>query len=188
MVEYESLTVALSALQGKLPVVEKLNSVNAGSRRYKYADLTLLSSKVMPLLSEHGLAFVSMPTIRKGRFVLRYELRHRSGHKLRGYYPLPESAPQDIGSAITYARRYALCAVTGVAPGGDDDDAQKAQADAVRVKPTKLAAVPAGLLEAIAASESVDQLREFWDTAGKKNYLTDEVKSAITKRKEAVAS
>ena len=39
----------------------------------------------------------------------------------------PQSgSPQDIGKAITYARRYALCAVTGLAPGGDDDDGKSA--------------------------------------------------------------
>ena len=43
-----------------------------------------------------------------------------------GLYPLPASGtPQQIGSAITYARRYCLCAVTGVAPDDDDDDGEE---------------------------------------------------------------
>lgn len=188
MAEYKTLTAAVSALQGSLPVVEKLNEVQAGARRYKYADLTLLTAKVMPLLAEHGLAFVSAPTVHEDRFVLAYELRHVSGESVVGYYPLPEANPQDIGSAITYARRYALCAVTGVAPGGDDDDAQKAQAHSVKAKAARVVDVPEGVMEAIAASDSVEQLREMWETAGAKNYLTEDVKAAITKRKAQVAS
>lgn len=36
------------------------------------------------------------------------------------------SNPQEIGSALTYARRYALCSVVGIAPAEDDDDGGKA--------------------------------------------------------------
>src|SRR4051794_5492215 len=62
-------------------------------------------------------------------FVLRYSLLHIAGHREDGDFPLPDPArfsSQQIGSAITYARRYSLCAVTGIAPGGDDDDGEKA--------------------------------------------------------------
>jgi hypothetical protein len=41
--------------------------------------------------------------------------------------PPTRGTPQQIGSALTYARRYILCAVTGVAPGGEDDDGKAAQ-------------------------------------------------------------
>jgi ribosomal protein S20 len=49
---------------------------------------------------------------------------HTSGEKVSGEYPLPTGgSPQALGSAITYARRYCLCAVTGVAADDDDDGA-----------------------------------------------------------------
>jgi hypothetical protein len=65
-----------------------------------------------------------MPTVSEGKFVLAYELRHTSGEQIDGLWPLPDrGTPQEIGSAITYARRYSLCAVTGVAPADDDRDA-----------------------------------------------------------------
>ncbi len=79
------------------------------------------------LLGEHGLAWVTRPTVVDGRFVLAYELRHTSGEAITGEYPLTGGTPQEIGSAITYARRYCLCSVTGVAPESDDDDAQAAR-------------------------------------------------------------
>ena len=47
-----------------------------------------------------------------------------------GRLPAAERNPQSIGGAITYARRYALCAVLGLAPAEDDDDAAQASEEA----------------------------------------------------------
>jgi hypothetical protein len=61
------------------------------------------------------------------RFVLRYTLTHvPSGEFQTGDYPLNLSDPQKMGSAITYARRYALLAVTGIAAEDEDDDGDAA--------------------------------------------------------------
>ena len=60
--------------------------------------------------------------------VLAYVLRHTSGGEDGGEYPLPSAntPAQQMGSAITYARRYCLLAVTGVAPEDEDDDGASA--------------------------------------------------------------
>lgn len=188
MVEHKSLAAAVSALQGELPVVEKLNKANAGAgRSYKWADLTLLTEKVMPLLSKHGLAFISYPNYADGVFGLSFQLVHESGGEIAGHYPLPDNGkPQDIGSAITYARRYALAAVTGVAPGGDDDDAQKAQAAAV--KPQPVAAVPAGYLDRLDAAVSIEELQALWNEAGQGGFVTPEVTALKDRVKARLAS
>jgi len=83
-----------------------------------------VSTKVLPLLAKHGLAFSAMPLLRDdGKQVLRYALLHVSGEERGGDFLLPDKATaQQMGSAITYARRYTLQPVTGVAPGGQDDD------------------------------------------------------------------
>ena len=120
-----SLAEALAAFQANPPRVAKDTQGNRG----KYADLADLSPVVLSALAAHGLSWSTKPTLtEQGMFVLRYTLRHVSGESDTGDYPLcdPSSAPQVIGSCITYARRYALTAVTGVAPGGDDDDADRA--------------------------------------------------------------
>ncbi|RSN65450.1 hypothetical protein DMH01_03475 [Amycolatopsis sp. WAC 04182] len=128
MTEESPLTKALTQLQAELPSIGKDQKATVksdkGSYTYKYADLADISAAVLPLLSKVGLAWTTRPTVEDGKFVLRYQLRHVSGEVLEGAYPLPSaSRPQEIGSAITYARRYALCAVTGVAPANDDQDA-----------------------------------------------------------------
>jgi hypothetical protein len=130
----ESLAAALAAFQAELPRIGKDNTAQVksdkGSYSYRYADLTEVSAVILPLLARYGMAWMTLPTLNEaGAFVLRYTLSHISGDKYSGDYPLPSSSgsPQMLGSAITYARRYALCAATGVAPGGDDDDAAATQ-------------------------------------------------------------
>lgn len=120
----ETLASALAAFQAELPRLGKGNTADAGTYKYKYADLADVSMAVLPLLGKHGLSFSAKPTLdASGKFVLEYALRHSSGESDGGSYPLPTGRPQEVGSAITYARRYALSAMTGIAPDGDDDGA-----------------------------------------------------------------
>ena len=124
-----SLTEALILLQSRLPRITKEDEAQAGSRTYRYANLASIHDAVFPLLAECGLAWTCPPTLFNDRFVVAYELIHAlSGETKSGFYPIPEGAPQAQGSAITYARRYALCAVLGIAPADDDDDGKTAQA------------------------------------------------------------
>lgn len=128
------IATALAAFQAELPKVGKENTAKVDSDRgrgytYRYADLSDISPEVLPLLAKHGLSWTCRPMLtHEGKFVLRYALMHTSGEVIDGDYPLPnpQSTSQALGSGITYARRYALCAVTGIAPGGDDDDAAAA--------------------------------------------------------------
>jgi hypothetical protein len=128
-----SLAAALAILQTKLPEIRKSvradveGETKAGKPfkySYMYANLSGISAQIMPLLGDLGLSFIAKPTFEDGRFVLAYSLLHESGQREDGQYPLPSTGtPQAIGSAITYGRRYALCAITGVAPEDDDDGA-----------------------------------------------------------------
>jgi len=131
----ESLAAALAILQTKLPQIRKSERADVqtakGSYSYTYADLSTVSAQILPLLGQLGLSFLAKPTHIDGKFVLAYSLLHTSGQRENGEYPLPtQGTPQAIGSAITYGRRYCLCAVTGIAPD-DDDDAAAAQAETV---------------------------------------------------------
>lgn len=132
------INAALARLQMDLPRIAKDQTAKVpmkagGSYQYKYADLAQVSQQVLPLLGKLGLSFTSRPTLRENRLVLVYELRHASGEMIAGEYPLPDrGTPQEIGGAITYARRYCLCAVTGVAADDDDTDAVAAESAARR--------------------------------------------------------
>lgn len=125
----DNLPAALALVQSKLPTIAKHQTATVksdkGSYTYDYADLADVSEAILPLLGDAGLSWICRPTLTpEGKFVLAYKLLHTSGDAEEGQYPLPASGtPQAMGAAISYARRYALCAVTGVAPKGDDNDA-----------------------------------------------------------------
>ena len=103
--------------------------MDSGKYSYTYVTLEKLTNILFPLLTKVGLAYTAAPDMdSEGRFGLRARLVHESGEEIGGFYPLGSAtAPaQAIGSAITYARRYALLSLTGVAPGGEDDDGARA--------------------------------------------------------------
>ena len=144
--KHDSLAAALAAFQAEVPKIEKSATADTGKYSYSYAPLDELVQIVLPLLAKNGMSFVAAPNLREdGQFVLRAELLHTSGDKVGGDYPLvnPMSQPQAIGSAITYARRYALTALTGVAPGGEDDDGAAAQ-KAAPAQPAAATGAPSG--------------------------------------------
>jgi hypothetical protein len=130
----DSLAAALAELQKDLPRVVKDKTATVTSQRtgkthkYSYAGLPDIADAIMPRLSAQGLSFSCRPTLHpEFGFVLAYQLLHTSGEERSGFYPLnAEDSPQARGSAITYARRYCLCAITGVA-ADEDDDAQAAE-------------------------------------------------------------
>lgn len=121
----ENLAKALAAFQKELPKVGKDKTAKMGSYSYTYADLASLTHTVLPLLTKHGLSFVAAPRQTENGYELAGILLHTSGEQIEGALPLYGRQPQEIGSAITYARRYLLGCLTGVVTE-DDDDAQAA--------------------------------------------------------------
>lgn len=131
------LNAALAAAQAEMPLISKdstgeIKGVDKYGKpfsyKYNYADLAAICAIAYPIIGKHGLAFSSQPTFNaEGRFVLEYQLLHESGEEKRGTMPLPaQGKPQELGSVLTYFKRYAFTAVTGIAPGGEDNDAATA--------------------------------------------------------------
>jgi hypothetical protein len=145
MPETGSLAAALVQLQANLPPITKDDTAQVGPRTYAYANLATIHAAILPLLASLGLYWTTCPTLMDGQFVLDYALTHVSGGSIGGQYPLPASGtPQQVGSAITYAKRYTICAVLGIAPAEDDDDGQAAEAAA---KPSYEDRVAAGRMD-----------------------------------------
>jgi len=127
MTDHPNLAAALAAVQAALPVVHKGKTASIksdkGSYGYSYADLADVTAVIMPLLSKHGLSFTCTPRIvgDRGGYELAGLLLHTSGEQVEGALPLTGGTPQQLGSSITYMRRYLLGCMTGVVTDSDDD-------------------------------------------------------------------
>lgn len=90
----------------------------------KYCDLSGALDAVRDALSANGLALVQS-TDAGDKLVLHTTLLHASGEWISGTYPITavKTDPQGIGSAVTYARRYSLMALLGIAAEDDDGEA-----------------------------------------------------------------
>lgn len=130
--QHATLAAALAAFQAKLPSIAhtekaKVKGESKDGRpvtfEYGYAGLETVSEAILPLAGTCGLAWHCATEIRDGKFMLVGTLMHASTDETReSVWPLAFGKPQDIGSAITYGRRYMMLAAFGVFPGGEDDD------------------------------------------------------------------
>jgi hypothetical protein len=93
-----------------------------------YADLTSVMLACKDALAANDLAVLQLSRIHEsGTPVLVTRIIHVSGEHIEGEFPLvckDPNDPQKLGSAVTYARRYALAAALGIT--ADDDDGQAA--------------------------------------------------------------
>lgn len=128
MRDLAELAAALAKVQAELPKLERDRTVtvehkDGSSHSYSYVTLANLSENILPLLAKHGLSFAGLPgTGADGKMCLRYYLLHESGEHLSGEFPISgEGGIQMVGGRITYARRYCLAALVGVAADEDDE-------------------------------------------------------------------
>lgn len=130
------LAEALIAAHADLPTaVTKDATGQIGSRTYAYLSLDKLIAETRPILQKHGLAITQHPTMVErdtegGRAMvpaLTTILRHSSGDAWSDTMPLYLATKdmQGLGSAITYARRYAWQSVLGIAAEDDNDAADE---------------------------------------------------------------
>lgn len=92
----------------------------------KYVTLDSLLQAVRPVLANNGLSFLQVPFTGADVVSVTTMLLHESGEWLESdpfTLPLMKKDPQGVGSVVTYARRYSLSSILGVA-WDEDDDAQ----------------------------------------------------------------
>jgi len=115
----KSIAGALLLFQNKVGAVKK-DAVNPFFKS-KYASLNTIIEHINLPLSECGLSYAQFPDESGLTTILMHS---ESGEYLQSTYLMPvakQNDPQAVGSAITYARRYALGAILGLAIDEDDD-------------------------------------------------------------------
>lgn len=124
-----TLLAALVAALSEMPNPVK-NADNPafkrGGKPMKYADLESTLDVCKPVLAKHGIALMQMPVSRDGELGVHTVLIGHGEQMDCGDFvlPLEGPTPQKAAGAITYARRYALTAIFGLAQ--EDDDANAA--------------------------------------------------------------
>ena len=123
----ESITkfaAAFAKAQGEIGSAHKdAKNPHFGS---KYADLASVTDAIRPSAAKYGIAFFQDGTLVEGnKILLTTRVIHESGEWIEHemLMPVAKVDPQGFGSAMTYARRYALQAAFGVAPAEDDGNA-----------------------------------------------------------------
>lgn len=120
----DQITAALCAFQAKVEQ-PKLNRENPYFKS-RYVDLSGVLAAIQPLLSDNDMC-VSQLLVGGDLITL---LSHKSGQWLKSVCPIGTyKSQQDRGSAITYTKRYALCAMLGIAADTDDDGNSATDAD-----------------------------------------------------------
>lgn len=102
----------------------------------KYADIPSVIDAIKVPLNNNGIAYIQTPCMMQDMHLqLTTRLIHESGEWIEETMSIPmiKQDPQAYGSALTYARRYALSAITGLY--ADDDDGYAASNHAKANKP-----------------------------------------------------
>lgn len=170
----------------------------------KYADLASGLDCIRPALSANAIAIFQATEIVDDGVILRTRLVHTSGQWLESTYPVSKFAKhQEMGAALTYAKRQALFSLVGVC-GDDDDDGNEAQKADTRASPSEpgkndVSLTPASssellsvMQDALAMCESPDSLKA-WAKANKGNKALlipkhQEIISAMYRDREADVS
>ncbi|RYD56975.1 MAG: hypothetical protein EOP56_09215 [Sphingobacteriales bacterium] len=128
-----NLAKALLQFQGNMGKI--LKDESNPFFKSKYATLSNILENIQKPLAEAGLCFTQLPDGSDG---LTSMLMHaESGEYLMATYAVhaEKNSPQAVGSAITYARRYALGAMLGLNIDDDDDGNAASQPAKQQVDP-----------------------------------------------------
>ena len=124
----KKIYAALFAAQAEIEPIEK-GHYNPAFKR-NYSGLPDVLNTVLPVFQKHGILLIQTPIRSDDKTVLVLETifaHAESGETITGTVsmPLQDASPQKYGSAMTYARRYALMSMAGLM--SEDDDANTAQ-------------------------------------------------------------
>jgi len=124
-----AIATALAKAQSELINPEKTLTATIvgrnGERTFRYASLATGLDLIRKCLGQHQIAVLQSTTVDQGRIMLTTRLVHASGEWVASLWPVchtAEVSAQMKGAALTYARRYALFTLVGIA-GEDDLDA-----------------------------------------------------------------
>jgi hypothetical protein len=138
--------------------------------KQKYAELSNVIEACLPALNKHGICVLQPICDEDGRRYVKTVLAHESGETIECRVELivSKNDMQGLGSAITYARRYGLMAMAGIAPEDDDGNAAAKAAPVVDERAAFEAEVSQAI-RAIGREKSLQDLGAFWSDFAKQS-------------------
>jgi hypothetical protein len=131
--------ISMALLQAQKAIKFAVADATNPHFRSRYADLPSVIDAVKQSLNDAGIVFMQTPSPSDSTtLALCTRLIHVSGEWIEdtAIVPLPKSDPQGYGSALTYARRYSLAAITGLYQDDDDGNAASSPARPPVTMPT----------------------------------------------------
>lgn len=162
------LAEALSQAQGEMTFAAK--SAKNPFFKSSYADLASVWDACREPLTKAGLSIIqNVETFMGEGMMVSVEtiLLHSSGEWSRSTLMVPvvgAATPQSIGSAVTYARRYALASMVGLAQADDDGNSSSGKHD--KAEPVKMSeSALANHQAAIEGADTLEALKAVWTKA-----------------------
>ena len=173
----DKLSPALVAALSAMPEIDKTR-VNPFFKS-KYAGLPDIMDAVRPVMAQNGLSVIQggIATV-NGTPGITTRLQHTSGQWIESdMFATPtKNDPQGIGSAVTYLRRYGLCAMLSITPD-EDDDGNAASGTANTAK--KPVAMPTAKPAAKPGTITADQRKLLFATATEAGFTKDGLKAFL---------
>lgn len=131
----EAFDQAMAHLQGDLTVITKDKKVDFTSKRtgnrttYSYAPIDSIVRQTKDPIARNGLSYCFTTEQTDSSLTATCTVKHSLGHRESTSFRVPldpeafMSAPQKVGAAMTYAKRYAFCNAFGIMTGDEDPDA-----------------------------------------------------------------
>jgi len=127
----EDFSAALAQFQRDIPAIPKSRIAEVVSKKggrfsYAYANLQDILKAIGPTLSANGLSVTFDTAPHPGGLLVTCAVHHCGGHSQSASFPIPVasegrmSQAQEIGSSLSYGRRYALTAALGIVTADDE--------------------------------------------------------------------
>jgi hypothetical protein len=140
--QIHDLVTALAKARAAFDPITRSKTVTVrgerGSYQFSYAPLEAILDAVTEPLSAHGLVLVSgIEYGPDGAAIVTTRLLHATGQWLESHMNVGRPGKmQEFGSALTYARRYTITGLLGIA-ADDDDDANAADGNTITAATTR---------------------------------------------------
>lgn len=178
---------AMAEFQRKCPAIKKTKEARIATRSgpgyaYRYAPLDEIMSVIQPVMGPLGLSVSWRSRVEPTQVVVSCRVSHTLGHhEESGEIAMPivqgdgtgATPPQRVGIAATYAKRYSLLGIIGLAPEDDDDAAQPPRSD---VRTEEELPLPGH------GTITEPQQKRFWAIAREHKWTDEQIHDLLTSR------